>query len=82
MNLGSRLDPLFFPVRGVPQAFTGFSSFEFPFGRDPGGIFSLIKENWEVGYWEVTLGNKCPVCGVDPIADARDRIKLNKTHAV
>ncbi len=43
------LEPLLFAVREVPQASTGFSPFELPYGRQPHGVLDVMKESWEEG---------------------------------
>ena len=48
-NCDKWLVPLLFAVREVPQASTGFSSFELLFGQKPRGVLDLIKEHWEEG---------------------------------
>ena len=48
-NWDKWLDPLLFAVREVPQASTGFFPFELLFGRKPGDVLGLVKENWETG---------------------------------
>ncbi len=48
-NWDKLLEPLLFAVREVPQASTGFSSFELLYGRQPRGVLDVIKESWEEG---------------------------------
>lgn len=36
-----------FVVREMPQASTGFTLFEFLFGRQPQGLLDVAKEAWE-----------------------------------
>ena len=38
---------MMFSVRDVPQAFTGFSTFELLYGRRSPGLLDLAKEVWE-----------------------------------
>lgn len=38
---------LFFAVREVPQASTGFSPFELLYGRQPRGLLDVLREEWE-----------------------------------
>ena len=46
-NWDQKLQSLLFAYRSVPQASTGFSSFELLFGRKVKGPLELIKQNWE-----------------------------------
>jgi transposase InsO family protein len=46
-NWKQLLPHLMFSVRAVPQASTGFSPFEFLYGRRPRGLLDLAKEVWE-----------------------------------
>ncbi len=48
-NWDKWFEPLLFAVREVPQASTGFSSFELLYGCQPRGVLDVIRDAWEEG---------------------------------
>uniref|UniRef100_A0A8C4SI54 Integrase catalytic domain-containing protein n=1 Tax=Erpetoichthys calabaricus TaxID=27687 RepID=A0A8C4SI54_ERPCA len=72
-NWDELLPFVLFAYREVPQASTGFSTFELLYGRQPRGLLDILKEGWE----EEAL----PGCNVlEYIAQMRDR--MNKIRPI